>query len=80
MEYSCQHCNVNLDEGDILEYFLLKYDDYEKAIKYSRQYGWSDTNKIHFNRSIIVQPNKGLQYTICPDCKKKDPFPKKCVK
>lgn len=74
MEYICQHCNSNLDEGDIFEYFLLEYGDKIKAREIAIQYGWTETNKIHFNRSIIMQPNIGLQYTICPDCNKKDPL------
>lgn len=77
MEYTCQHCSADLDEGDILEHFLLKYGDYIKARETARLYGWTETNKIHFNRTIVMQPKKGSQYTICPDCKKPDPLPTK---
>jgi len=45
-----------------------------KALYTARLYGWSETNKIHFNRSMVVQPNKGSQYTICPDCGHRDPL------
>jgi len=47
------------------------YNDNRKAMEAALLYGWSETEKKHFNRSIIVQPE---QYTICPDCKKKDPL------
>lgn len=77
MEYTCQHCRADLDEGDILEHFLLEYRDYTKARETAGLYGWTETNKIHFNRSIIIQRNKGSQYTICPDCNKKYPLLRK---
>ena len=51
----CPHCGANLDEGDVLEHFLIKYGEYTKAIETARLYGWSETNKARFNRSIIVQ-------------------------
>ena len=75
MEYKCQHCGVDLDLGDVFEYFLVEYNDYAEAIKSARNYGWSETNKIHFNRSIIIQSETCSQYTICPDCNEKEPFP-----
>jgi hypothetical protein len=77
MDYTCQHCSANLDEGDIFEHFLLEYGDYSKAFETARSYGWTETNKLHFTRSIIVQPDKGLQYTVCPDCNTSCPLPKK---
>ncbi len=77
MDYICQHCSANLDGGDIFEYFFLKYNDYEKAIQIAKRYGWSETNKIHFNRSRVIQYNNRPQCTICPDCQKNDPFPNK---
>ena len=64
----------NLDKGDIFEHFMSLYNDAKKAMTAAVLYGWSETNKIHFNRSIIVQPDRSPQYTICPDCKKTDPF------
>lgn len=77
MEYTCQHCGSNLDEGDIFEHFLLEYGgDHIKAKKTAIFYGWTETNHKHFDRSIILQPNIGLQYTICPDCCKKNPLQK----
>ena len=72
--YLCQHCGSNLDNGDIFEHFMSLYKDARKAMNAAVLYGWSETNKIHFNRSIIVQPDRLPQYTICPDCKKPDPF------
>lgn len=75
MIYICQHCKSNLDEGDILEHFMSIYVDINKAKEIARLYGWTEINKKHFDRSIIVQSNDGLsQYTICPDCKNKDPL------
>ena len=72
--YLCQHCYSNLDKGDIFEHFMSQYNDSRKAMKSAVTYGWSETDKKHFNRSIIVQPDNLPQYTICPDCKKTDPF------
>ena len=74
MDYTCKHCGVNLDDGDIFEHFLVKYMNYTKALNAAKQYGWSETNKIHFNRSVIVQPDNSPQYVICPHCKNKSPF------
>ena len=75
IDYICRHCGADLDEGDIFEHFLLKFNDHTKAIETARLYGWTESNKIHFNRSMIIQSNtkKTPQYTICPDCKQKDP-------
>lgn len=74
MDYTCQHCKANLDCVDILEYFLHVYSgDRKKAFSSAQGYGWSETNKIHFNRSVIVQ-NKDSQWTQCPDCKQKEPL------
>jgi hypothetical protein len=72
--YICRHCNVNLDNGDIYEHFFLIYIDHKKALETATRYGWSETNKIHFNKSIIVQPDNAAQYVICPFCKNKYPF------
>jgi len=74
MEYICQHCGANLDDGDIFEFFFLQYNDREKALEVARQHGWSETNKIHFNRSIIIQTEGCAQYDICPDCDMAEPF------
>ena len=30
MEYICQHCGANLDDGDIFDFFFLQYNDHEK--------------------------------------------------
>jgi len=72
--YLCRHCYSNLDKGDIFEHFMSLYNDPNTAMKAAILYGWSERNKKHFNRTIIVQPDLSPQYTICPDCKKKDPF------
>ena len=72
--YVCQHCCSNLDKGDIFDHFMSQYNDEKKAMNAAVMYGWSEKDKKHFNRSIIVQPDNLPQYTICPDCKKADPF------
>ena len=75
--YTCQHCSANLDNGDILEHFMSKYqNDLTHAMASASSYGWSVTNKLHFNRSITVQPENDSQYEICPDCNKIDPLQK----
>lgn len=71
--YECRFCKSDLDGGDILEIFL-KHMDREKALKSAKAYGWSETNKIHFSKAIIVQPDRDEQYLICPYCKNKDPL------
>ena len=73
MDYSCQHCGENLDAGDIYQHFL-KSMNHTQALESAKGYGWSETNKIHFDRSIIIQPDSSPQYSICPNCKNKDPF------
>jgi len=76
MDYICQHCNADLDEGDVFTHFLLITKDTKKALENASSYGWSETNKLHFTRSVIVQCKNGTQYRICPDCKEKNPFSK----
>ncbi len=36
-----------------------------------------DSKKLHFNRSIIIQPEKGSQYTICSECENLNPLQRK---
>lgn len=76
MEYTCLHCLSDLDRGDVLDHFLKTCENPDKAVAMATNYGWSDTNRVHFTRSVIVQPEHGVQYTICPDCKKINPFNK----
>ena len=70
MEYTCQHCGANLEKGDIFQYFFLLYKDHTQAMTTAKLYGYSETNQIHFNRSIIIQDD------ISPDCNEKYPFKK----
>jgi len=43
MEYTCQHCGANLDEGDVFEHFLLRYGgDYIRAREAANSYGWTE--------------------------------------
>lgn len=73
-KYACRHCNSNLDDGDIFEYYLSKYNDHSKALSAASYHGWSETDKRHFTRDIIVQPDRLHQYIICPDCEKENPL------
>ena len=66
----CKHCGVNLDGGDIYEYFFARYLNVEKALESAKKYGWKETDKIRFSNSIIVQPDNDEQYSICPKCNK----------
>jgi hypothetical protein len=76
MEPICQHCKANLDDGDILEHFLLEYfGNYTKAREIAGLYGWTETNHLRFNRAIIIQPTIGPQYPMCPECYQRDPIP-----
>jgi hypothetical protein len=76
--YICKHCGTDLDDGDILEHFLKEYNnDYLKAMDSAKNYGWSETNRIHFDKSVIIQFENSPQCTICPECKRKNPFPRK---
>lgn len=70
MDYLCQHCSENLDGGDIYEHFLKSMNHIE-ALESAKKYGWSETNKIHFTKAIIVQPDSSPQYSICPKCNQK---------
>jgi len=75
MFYICRHCGVNLDLGDVFQHFYKKFNnDYTKAIKTAREYGWSEKNQVHFSRSIIVQQEQGERYEKCPECNNKNPF------
>ena len=47
MEYSCQLCGANLDDGYIFEHFLLECKDEKVALETSKLFGWKETNKIH---------------------------------
>jgi hypothetical protein len=49
----------------------MKYKNHERALESASSYGYSETDKKHFNRSIIIQPENQPQYIICPDCRKK---------
>ena len=72
--YTCRHCGSDLDNGDIYEHFLFEYcGDHEAALNAARDNGWSVTNKKHFDRSILVHPDR---YVICPDCEGRDPLKK----
>jgi hypothetical protein len=67
----CVHCGANLDRGDVLEHYLRAYSgDVMRARGSASAYGWSETNRVRFSRSVIVQPETGPQFVQCPECKK----------
>ena len=68
----CKHCDANLDGGDAYQYFLAKYkNDKVTALHFSKMYGWSSTNGLHFDRLIV---NETERYIQCPECNVKDYF------
>lgn len=75
-DYRCRHCGADLDKGDVYEVMLVQYGgDAKRALQAAKAYGWSESKRIHFNRSVIVQPDGRPQWVECPDCKGKDPLP-----
>ena len=67
----CVHCGASLDKGDVLEHYLRMYPgDLMRATTAASAYGWSETNRVRFSRSVIVQPENGPQFVQCPNCKK----------
>ena len=67
----CVHCGANLDRGDVLEHFLGAYPgNVPRATAAASAYGWSETSRVRFSRSVIVQPENGPQFAQCPECKK----------
>jgi hypothetical protein len=67
----CVHCGANLDRGDVLEHYLRAHSgDVMKATTAASAYGWSETSRIRFSRSVIVQPETGPQFVQCPECKR----------
>ena len=66
----CRKCGANLDRGDVLEHFLRAYSgNVQRATEAAFAYGWSETNRVRFDRSVIVQPENGPQFVLCPECK-----------
>ena len=66
----CLRCGANLDRGDVLEHFLRAYPcDVQRAAEAASAYGWSETNRVRFNRAVIAQPENGHQFVQCPECK-----------
>jgi hypothetical protein len=70
IKMECVHCKASLDKGDIFEHFLGAYaGDARHAARAASAYGWSETDRVRFNRSVIVQPEDGPQFVRCPECK-----------
>lgn len=66
----CKVCNFNLDIGDIYEVLLSsgKYKTPDRALSAAKQYGWSESNKLRFDRSVLVKNDSGILVSICPKC------------
>jgi hypothetical protein len=58
-----------LDRGDVMEHFFARSGDARSATEAASAYGWSETNRVRFSRSVIVQPENGPQFVQCPECK-----------
>jgi hypothetical protein len=66
----CVHCGADLDRGDVLEHYIRAYaGDVRRAAQAASAYGWSETNRVRFTRSVIAQPEHGPQFVQCPECK-----------
>jgi hypothetical protein len=74
MDYHCRHCGEDLDAGDIYEVLLQRYGDPQRAFDAARMYGWSEIDRIHFKKSVIVQSEGREQWEECPKCKGRDPL------
>jgi hypothetical protein len=70
--YICCHCGANLDLGDVFQHFYKKYNDYSKAIKTARSYGWSETNQVHFTNAILIHDKTDQEK--CGKCFTLNPF------
>jgi len=68
-------CHEDLNADDIYEHFLRTEGDEEKALRAARAHGWTESNKLHFTKAVIVQPDREPQYEVCPKCNKKWPIP-----
>ncbi len=59
-----------MDGGDVMAHFLVVYSgDARRAAETASAYGWSETSRVRFSRSVIVQPETGPQFVQCPECK-----------
>jgi len=69
---SCPVCKATLSCGDV--YATLRSDPEnnqrsdDEILEWASHYGWTRENKVQFSRAKIIQPDRGRQYTICPDC------------
>jgi hypothetical protein len=71
VKMECAHCGASLDRGDVMEHFLRVYSgDARRAAEAASAYGWSETSRVRFSRSVIVQPETGPQFVQCPECKR----------
>lgn len=67
----CPHCNSLLDDGDVYEHFLEKYNDHEEALESAAFYGWSKEEPARFSRIVGVYclERDRTTHFECPDCK-----------
>ena len=60
MDYICQHCGANLDEGDVFEHYLQVYSgDKIKALQSARMHGWSETDSLIVSQQVEYLFNRG---------------------
>jgi hypothetical protein len=83
---NCRYCNFDLDGGDIYETLKvhpLYMDRLDREIrKMAKSYGWTEENRLHFDKSVIIQfdQREKEQITICQTCKGISPLDKNAPK
>jgi len=79
-EMICRYCNANLDGGEVYEVLKvhpLYMDRLDGEIrKMAKSYGWTEENKLHFDKRVIIQfdDRDQQQIMICPTCNGIEPF------
>jgi len=73
MNSVCKHCNLELDEYDVLQSLSLNklYAHYtqQQLKEKARMLGWTPDNDKCFKKDIIIQFDDKPQIEICPECK-----------
>lgn len=70
----CRHCGTDLDAGDVFERCLAREGDRDKALRMAKDYGWTETNRLHFTKVVTVQPEGKPQFDTCPECRGVNPL------